>query len=600
MDHSPSFSFQAGYEHPGQHEDDADTKSVASKSSKRKRLAKACNACHRAKRRCDGTAPCSNCYFASKPCEYTDASGRPVPPPHSGQPDGSKAPRSSSARSRSYGEETQSLPSTSHVLLDTETMQSRKRVKSEQHSPEPAAPVLDHGLTRELTNLFFTHCHPVRDVIHRPSFATALSHRHVPSYLLYAICALAAPLSRQPRLRTSPPRLAGKPFAREAASLMFDGSGRLLCGADLFTAQALCLLAAHDHVINAPGKSRYRDLALQIVQTLGLHDSDPALPVPTAERIQASIERESVRRIFWVGIHLMDLHFSVYAHTPPPPLSDAQTRLRLPADETSFELQVQSTLPEYLYLPRASELGHLIRIMTVFAQIEQLGDRSSPEAFAELERRGEEWVSNLPDHLRFSESNLQVQKSMFETSSNTGAWCFCCMHVYHASFALALHAGRNLFKSSPKPRPQWAVTRLDMIMNMLGDRAKNTWMLVGTVLWTQVKYCHQDDDRIREWCNEHEELWGTRILDSAAYRSLSSGPISPTYSMGRSLDELRLHNPRSDWSNAGLAGSSGDGMNRRKGAESLPSLKSSGLLDWKSEPTTSMPVGLQWLAKEPR
>jgi hypothetical protein len=49
------------------------------------------------------------------------------------------------------------------------------------------------------------------------------------------------------------------------------------------------------------------------------------------------------------------------------------------------------------------------------------------------------WISSLPEHLRFSEENLQVQLSMFETSSNTGAWCFCCMHVLHASVALALN-----------------------------------------------------------------------------------------------------------------------------------------------------------------
>lgn len=48
---------------------------------KRKRLAKACDACHKSKRRCDGTAPCSNCFFASKQCTYTDSSGRAVSAP---------------------------------------------------------------------------------------------------------------------------------------------------------------------------------------------------------------------------------------------------------------------------------------------------------------------------------------------------------------------------------------------------------------------------------------------------------------------------------------------------------------------------------------
>ncbi|KAG8760403.1 hypothetical protein FRC11_000464 [Ceratobasidium sp. 423] len=50
---------------------------------KRKRLSKACDSCHKSKRRCDGTSPCANCDFAGKQCVYTDANGRVVPPPRS-------------------------------------------------------------------------------------------------------------------------------------------------------------------------------------------------------------------------------------------------------------------------------------------------------------------------------------------------------------------------------------------------------------------------------------------------------------------------------------------------------------------------------------
>ena len=65
-------------------------------------------------------------------------------------------------------------------------------------------------------------------------------------YLVFAMCALAAPLSKQPRLRTTPARYAGRPFAQEALSLMFDGAGRLVCEPSLAVAQALCLLQIHD------------------------------------------------------------------------------------------------------------------------------------------------------------------------------------------------------------------------------------------------------------------------------------------------------------------------------------------------------------------
>lgn len=108
--------------------------------------------------------------------------------------------------------------------------------------------------------VFFTHCHPARAIIHKPNFSAALSHNRVPSYLLHAVCALAAPLSKQPRIRTTPSRYAGKPFAQEALSLMFDGAGRLVCEPNLATAQALSLLQMHDILVkdkNVLWNSRY-------------------------------------------------------------------------------------------------------------------------------------------------------------------------------------------------------------------------------------------------------------------------------------------------------------------------------------------------------
>ena len=136
-----------------------------------------------------------------------------------------------------------------------------------------------------------------------------------------------------------------------------------------------------------------------------------------------------------------------------------------------------------------SEFGHLIRIVTIFAKMEHVLDElngqfsflftfsfserflitidpkisSNPIAslneaeqkmdvcslsislltrlgvFLDTDSLIQEWDRTLPDHLRFSEQSLQVQQSMFETSSNTGAWCWCMLHVYHASCALALN-----------------------------------------------------------------------------------------------------------------------------------------------------------------
>ena len=52
--------------------------------------------------------------------------------------------------------------------------------------------------------------------------------------------------------------------------------------------------------------------------------------------------------------------------------------------------------------------------------------------------RAQIWVDSLADHLRYSEANLEKQVDMFETSSNTGAWAFCFMHVLHPCLVLSM------------------------------------------------------------------------------------------------------------------------------------------------------------------
>ncbi|KAF9054372.1 fungal-specific transcription factor domain-containing protein [Panaeolus papilionaceus] len=570
------------------------------KGPKRKRLAKACDACHKSKRRCDGTGRQNvlaltlsspeltniflissslfklvghfiillhfflilSSYYASKQCTYTDASGRPVPAPRPFKPE----------RQDQQGPSREGLPyppppaSQSSFRMypnqgnlnddsDDEHKHHRKRLRNERGNPMPIedlvidGPVsmerpntieLEPALTRELTNLFFTHCHPARAVIHKPTFASALAHNRVPSHLLLAVCALAAPLSKQPRIKTTPSRFAGKPFAQEALSLMFDGAGRLVVEADLAAAQALCILQMHDILTkdtSAVWSSRFHDLALQIVEGLGVHSPEhPTLtPLPSPEFVQLSIEREAIRRIFWF-IHVLDVMASIFFKKPVT-FTDHELRLRLPVDETSFEMGVHSTLPEYLYLPAvrtqyASEFGHLIRVLSIYAKMEfALDALNGPDTNAnpmgmllEAEQKMEEWDRTLPDHLRFSEQSLQVQQSMFETSSNTGAWSWCFMHVYHASCALALNVARQRTHRGPKSDPAWALEKIQLILQMLGDRAKNS------ILTSLIKYCKRDDQQIRSWSAAYEDAWGTKVNELVQdWRSQPSPPQQHLY-----------------------------------------------------------------------
>ena len=95
-------------------------------------------------------------------------------------------------------------------------------------------------------------------IIHKPTFSAALAHDKVPTYLVLAVCALAAPWAKDIADKAPMPRLAGVPFFQEAVSIMFDSSGRLLSDASLATAQALCLLEMHEVAASHSWTKHYR------------------------------------------------------------------------------------------------------------------------------------------------------------------------------------------------------------------------------------------------------------------------------------------------------------------------------------------------------
>lgn len=84
------------------------------------------------------------------------------------------------------------------------------------------------------------------------------------------------------------------------------------------------------------------------MEGLGVHSPEhPTLtPLPSPEFVQLSIEREAIRRIFWF-IHVLDVMASIFFKKPVT-FTDHELRLRLPVDETSFEMGVHSTLPGML------------------------------------------------------------------------------------------------------------------------------------------------------------------------------------------------------------------------------------------------------------
>ncbi|TCD60647.1 hypothetical protein EIP91_009734 [Steccherinum ochraceum] len=550
------------------------------KGAKRKRLSKACDACHKSKRRCDGTAPCSNCYFASKECTYTDSSGRPVPAPRNVHPQlaGDHLAAEPSAAAPYPRDAPPAAPVRSHPSADGAARGVRRPVESpndfaamKRVRPEgadtsaaiispldpPSGPVassvspsslLDPTTTHELTNLFFTHSNPGRMIIHKPSFSADLTHEKLPSYLVLAVCAVAAPHSKDVAANAPTTRLAGVPFFQEAVSIMFDASGRLLAEPNLATAQALCLLELHEVSASHSWTKHYRyfDLALKIMEeSLDVSRADePSLTTPplSSGARTLCIERECTRRCFWL-IQLMSWINGIYTFRPLRPRSvELMRHVRLPVDETSFELAVPAQGPgvlilfgvlcvivmpaEFMHLPaprtkNASQFGHLCRILSLYQrlQVELNSSKEGAEMFravGEVNKGIQIWVDSLADHLRFSEANLEKQVSMFETSSNTGAWCFCFMHVLHPCLVLSMTEvdGREAEVVG------WVRNQLNTVFTAIGGRAKNTILsllasrffgiLAACALWSYSKY-QPDDPQLHKWDDDFERIWGFRV-----------------------------------------------------------------------------------------
>lgn len=533
-----------------------DTNIAFMKGPKRKRLAKACDACHKSKRRCDGTAPCSNCYFASKKCTYTDASGRPVPAPRPRKGDNTDPPADPRQGSYpTYQDGTQgNQPSfIVHALQQDEVLgtqvdpdediSSRKRFRPDiGQSTSPietslrglAPPPLpsterslerDPSLTRELVHLFFAHRQPQRMIIHEPSFHHALSRGLVPPYLLLSVCALAAPLSQRPCFKDGGSRFAGEMFFQEAMSLMFDKDKNLICERNLATAQALCLLQLHDRMAKSNWTGQYHVHAFEIIEQLGVYQADnPILtPAPSLEFIDASIERECARRVFWL-IHISDALGSVL-YRRPMLAKESQLKLRLPVDETTFLFTVHDAVPEYLDkaspLSR-SETGQLTRVLSIHERIEKTMDefenresgKHPVNTLLDLDNKLNAWDESLPDSLCFTDENLAMQMSLFATNSNMGAWCFCVMHIIHCSCVYALDHARKRCRTAMPGGPTWARERLYKILTALGDRAKKS-ILLAVAIWPLFKYCKERTPALYTWSSHVEEVFGVRIPDLA-------------------------------------------------------------------------------------
>lgn len=555
----------------------AATSSMSHRPTKRKRLAKACDMCHKSKRRCCGTAPCANCVFAGKPCTYTNSSGVPVPAPRGNATDGRRDSYVDSGsfivRSPLFGDAEGQIASIATPTTTQDTV-----------SP------LDVMFTRELVHLFFAHCHPLTSILHQPSFLLSLSQAQVPRYLLLSMFAVAVPYSLRPTLRTTPTWHAGERFAVEAKRLIFDNvdDPRIREGVDglrvkpsLELAQALCLLQTHERVMKAHTES---DRLLKLT-----HAVLDALDIFTLESQDDSLHHnfvriEALRRVFW-HLHCIEL-LSPRAGENMRDRRERAGLIRLPLEDALFDMpRIESRAGfdspyEYLPLPAGpkscrSEFGNLIRVCEIYAAIldaiatkehvlrvwEQgvSATLDGMPSVSQQEMNLRRWLELLPDHLRLTEDNLQFYLSQLDGAAGSSAGLFIMMHGLAESSVIALHAFAEMGSASPATatRQQKAVANLTMILTAMGCRGRVKFMM-STLLATLGQSLSAQHPQVLTWFDEYYRMWGVTYeeLMNGHLRAFwrKTGPLSPAILLGnqRAVDGQRAFSSMSGTSSESI------------------------------------------------
>ncbi|KDQ18954.1 hypothetical protein BOTBODRAFT_170934 [Botryobasidium botryosum FD-172 SS1] len=512
---------------------------------KRKRLAKACDSCHKSKRRCDGTGARLCAVFQLRLCRpplrlhRCQRTRRPAPNPRA---DPRTPPHD--ARSLSPSWAANDLDDPDGILRGRarpKYADTRSALAWSPRNPINAHLGLDPVVVRDLVNLFFCHVHPHNMMIHRTTFLSDLSLGRVPSFLLNSIFALAAPFSSLPTIRQDPVWQSGERFAEAARSAMFDTQGNLMCPRKLECAQALIFLQLHECAVRRPAPSdmdKYMRLAFRVLTDLGVTALDKQQPGSSSSVGPGSgsgppsvlgsgeggeitpglwISKECHRRTLWL-VHFIELLSSAFTQRPMS-FDEGELGVCLPVEEACFELVVMTGIePEYLPYPdplrqaaSVSELGHLVRVTSVYAKIANMlaereraierarADGSAPHnpilmgasgvagQMAEWEKELEMWEKSLPDRLRFNTENLAMHMANLANGANTCAWTFGYMHALAECCILALQEALMSFNDRERllnhqGRHRQALHNLGQIVEGLGTVGRSNIMMATPFL----------------------------------------------------------------------------------------------------------------------
>ncbi|SPO28904.1 uncharacterized protein UTRI_05052_B [Ustilago trichophora] len=572
----------------------------AATGRKRKRLQKACVACHKAKRRCDGGLPCSNCDFSGRTCCYSDANGKMVLPTarvsnEAGQTPGAAHPGATLHPSEGLTPTytgAASAPSPSGSDISGRVRANTLSSKSSPMSIATAGSRLEGVLSiddvaperrRDLISIFFSQIHPFSCVMDEISFLRDLSTSEVPAWLLMAMFALSAryeqgisEVERERRFSH------GEAFARSARRMLQeeDQDGfTLLDRPDVDLALTLCFLAAHELGMGRLQRAlSYSNDAVRIVATLRLAEGH----LPPARKNNYS--RDSFSSSSW----------------PRRATCERLVLLAWTLDMTIAALAAQSsTVRRSDVLAAARNFGtsgdevrddvtksfaRLAEIATVFGVVVDANEPCS---------KGEEalqaWAAALVVEHKFDDYNMKQASRLLEepeaSAASHRAWFWAQMHLVAECSVFLMEARRAGGPQADRGQQKAALDNIHLILSVLSITGRrNLFAFPALLICTQ--YSRPSPDASRWWATARQ-CWNVaehQIADTARFfvRPSNDAP-SPGREAGAAATES-LTLPR--LSSSSVSSASG----RSAAPGSLPSIGRLPLPSLRLSPPLSAPI----------
>jgi hypothetical protein len=463
---------------------------LAATGKKRKRLQRACRACHDAKRRCSGGIPCSNCDFSGRMCSYSDAHGntvtptkRTLMPSEAALQEQQKQYMKSSASSSTYPH--QGMPGYAPVYRSTSSAHSQQSSPSMTHQDmlnntnEAPRLRLEPSLEsrRELLSIFFSRLSPLSSVFDEISFLRDLSSMEVSPVLLYAMYAVSAGHAYEAHHQQGPNGNAKySKLVAEAGngSKYIKEARRLLCYEDehigeslmdgrpnLEAAQALYLLAFYEF-----NQGRYFR-ASSYVQLSSKHVISLSLETDVASHSRDSnddsslraLQRRNIRRLICL-VTAMDVSISMMNGQS---ISTKQWNIQAAIDSSTL---VEDNDDD----EESVAMTQLLHISLLLNTALELTQRSSVQPLDKTAKHAAQcqvdlhrWAERLPRYLQFDETRLtHVEQVLNErinrprspttnTQMNKGsAVCWTMMHSMAETTTLLLQELGSMPERSPK------------------------------------------------------------------------------------------------------------------------------------------------------